>query len=162
MGGETVTPDYPNRSYEVIYTPNGSIVPADPKGNPIPGTKPVPYETDPTDPTKVVDGKVPEVPNWTPKNGKPGDPVVPTDPSKDTKVPYDHTKTTGDAKVEGKQTVNYVYKDKDGNVVKTKTVEEGTTFTGKTSKDEVTGKTTTTWDQKDHKYTAVTLSLIHI
>ncbi|MHC6248251.1 hypothetical protein ACYSJL_10665, partial [Lactobacillus delbrueckii] len=94
VGGETVTPDDPNRSYEVIYTPNGSVVPVDPNGNPIPGTNPVPYETDPKDPTKVVDGKVPEVPSWTPKKGKPGDPVVPTDPSKDTKVPYVHTKTT--------------------------------------------------------------------
>ncbi|MDB6243897.1 hypothetical protein ODV21_10030, partial [Lactobacillus amylovorus] len=97
-----------------------------------------------------------EVPSWTPKNGKPGDPVVPTDPSKDTKVPYDHTKTPGETKTTGKQTVTYVYTDKDGNVVKTKTVEQDTTFTGKTTKDEVTGKTTTTWDQKDHKYTAVT------
>ena len=105
VGGETVTPDNPNRSYTVVYTPNGSIVPVDPNGNPIPGINPVPYETDPNDPTKVVDGKVPEVPSWTPKNGKPGDPVVPTDPSKDTKVPYDHTitpgKTTTTGKVEG-------------------------------------------------------------
>lgn len=105
VGGETVTPDDPNRSYTVVYTPNGSIVPVDPNGNPIPNTPSVPYETDPNDPTKVVDGKVPEVPSWTPKNGKPGDPVVPTDPSKDTKVPYDHTitpgKTTTTGKVEG-------------------------------------------------------------
>ena len=105
VGGETVTPDNPNRSYTVVYTPNGSVVPVDPNGNPIPNTPSVPYETDPNDPTKVVDGKVPEVPSWTPKNGKPGDPVVPTDPSKDTKVPYDHTitsgKTTTTGKVEG-------------------------------------------------------------
>ena len=96
VGGETVTPDDPNRSYIVVYTPNGSIVPVDPNGNPIPGTNPIPYETDPTDPTKVVDGKVPEVPGWTPKNGKPGDPVVPTDPTKDTKVPYVYTKVVDD------------------------------------------------------------------
>ncbi|MFR0614725.1 mucin-binding protein, partial [Lactobacillus porci] len=102
------------------------------------------------------DGKVPEVPSWTPKKGQPGDPVIPTDPTKDTEVPYDHTKTPGETKVDGKQTVTYVYKDKDGKVVKTKTVEEGTTtFTGTTSKDEVTGETTTTWDQKSHKYTEV-------
>ena len=156
MGGETVTPADPNRSYTVVYTPNGSVVPVDPNGNPIPNTPSVPYETDPKDPTKVVDGRVPEVPSWTPKNVKPGDPVVPTDPSKDTKVPYDHTKTPGTVKSEGKQTVTYVYKDKDGKVVKTKTVEQDTTFTGKTTTDEVTGETTTTWDQKDHKYTEVT------
>ena len=155
-GGLTATPDHPEVSDTVVYTPNGSIVPVDPNGNPIPNTPSVPYETDPKDPTKVVDGKVPEVPSWTPKKGKPGDPVVPTDPSKDTKVPYDHTLTPGETTVSGKQTVTYVYKDKDGKVVKTKTVEQDTTFTGKTIKDEVTGKTTTTWDQKDHKYTEVT------
>ena len=55
----------------------------------------------------------------------------------------------------GKQTVTYVYKDKDGKVVKTKKVEEGTTFTGNTTKDEVTGETTTTWEQKNHTYKPV-------
>ncbi|MDB6254444.1 LPXTG cell wall anchor domain-containing protein, partial [Lactobacillus amylovorus] len=99
VGGETVTPDNPNRSYTVVYTPNGSIVPVDPNGNPIPGTHPVPYETDPTDPTKVVDGKVPEVPGWTPKNGAP---VKPSDPTKDTEVPYDHTMTPGETTATGK------------------------------------------------------------
>ena len=102
VGGETVTPDYPNRSYEVIYTPNGSIVPVDPNGNPIPNTPSVPYETDPNDPTKVVDGKVPKVPSWTPKNGKPGDPVKPSDPTKDTEVPDDHTMTPGETTATGK------------------------------------------------------------
>ena len=95
-GGLTATPDHPEVSDTVVYTPSGSIVPVDPNGNPIPGTNPVPYETDPNDPTKVVNGKVPEVPGWTPKNGKPGDPVVPTDPTKDTKVPYVHTKVVDD------------------------------------------------------------------
>ena len=154
-GGLTATPDHPEVEDTVVYTPNGSIVPVDPNGNPIPGANPVPYETDPTDPTKVVDGKVPEVPNWTPKNGKPGDTVKPSDPTKDTKVSYDHTKTTSDPKVEGKQTVTYVYKDKNGNTVKTKTVEQDTTFTGNTTKDEVTGETTTTWEQKNHTYKPV-------
>ena len=151
-GGLTATPDHPEVEDTVVYTPNGSIVPVDPNGNPIPNTPSVPYETDPTDPTKVVDGKVPEVPNWTPKNG---DPVKPSDPTKDTYVPYDHTKTTIDPKVEGKQTVTYVYKDKNGKVVKTKTVEQDTTFTGNTTKDEVTGETTTTWEQKNHTYKPV-------
>ena len=99
VGGDTVTPDRPNRSYEVVYTPNGSIVPVDPKGNPIPNTPSVPYENDPNDPTKVVNGKVPEVPGWTPKNG---DPVKPSDPTQDTYVPYDHTMTPGETKVDGK------------------------------------------------------------
>ena len=103
VGGETVTPDDPNRSYTVVYTPNGSIVPVDPNGNPIPNTPSVPYETDPKDPTKVVDGKVPEVPSWTPKNGKPGDPVKPSDPTKDTTVPYDHTITPGKTTTTGKE-----------------------------------------------------------
>lgn len=102
MGGDTVTPDDPNRSYEVVYTPNGSIVPVDPNGNPIPNTPSVPYENDPNDPTKVVDGKVPEVPSWTPKNGNQGDPVKPSDPTKDTEVTYDHTKTPGETTATGK------------------------------------------------------------
>ena len=97
-GGLTATPDHPEVKDTVIYTPNGSVVPVDPDGNPIPNTPSVPYENDPTDPTKVVGGKVPEVPSWTPKKGQPGDPVVPTDPTKDTKVPYVHTKVV-DGKV---------------------------------------------------------------
>ena len=75
-------------------------------------------------------------------------------------MPYDHTITPGETTVSGKQTVTYVYKDKDGKVVKTKTVEQDTTFTGTTSKDEVTGETTTTWDQPEHKYTAVTTPVV--
>ena len=156
VSNKNVAHDAKDINVVVTYTPNGSIVPVDPDGNPIPNTPSVPYETDPNDPTKVVDGKVPEVPGWTPKNGKPGDPVKPSDPTKDTKVPYDHTITPGETTVSGKQTVTYVYKDKDGKVVKTKTVEQDTTFTGKTTTDEVTGETTTTWDPKDHKYTEVT------
>ena len=101
-GGLTATPDKPEVKDTVVYTPNGSIVPVDPNGNQIPGTHPVPYETDPTDPTKVVDGKVPEVPGWTPKNGKPGDPVKPSDPTKDTEVPDDHTMTRGETTATGK------------------------------------------------------------
>jgi LPXTG-motif cell wall-anchored protein len=101
-GGLTATPDHPEVEDTVVYTPNGSIVPVDPNGNPIPGPHPVPYETDPTDPTKVVDGKVPEVPGWTPKNGKPGDPVKPSDPTKDTEVPDDHTMTPGETTATGK------------------------------------------------------------
>ncbi|MEL4234752.1 LPXTG cell wall anchor domain-containing protein [Lactobacillus amylovorus] len=98
-GGLTATPEDPEVTDTVVYTPNGSIVPVDPNGNPIPGTHPVPYETDPTDPTKVVDGKVPEVPGWTPKNGAP---VKPSDPTKDTEVPYDHTMTPGETTATGK------------------------------------------------------------
>ena len=52
--------------------------------------------------------------------------------------------TPGETKVDGKQTVTYVYKDKNGKTVKTKTVEQDTIFTGKTSKDEFTGKTSST------------------
>lgn len=100
-GGLTATPDHPEVKDTVVCTPNGSIVPVDPNGNPIPGTHPVPYETDPTDPTKVVDGKVPEVLGWIPKNGKPGDPVTPKDPTKDTEVPYDHTMTPGQDSCQG-------------------------------------------------------------
>ena len=103
VGGETVTPDKPNRSYTVVYTQNGSIVPVGPDDNPIPNTPSVPYETDPNDPTKVVNGKIPEVPSWTPKKGQPGDPVTPPkEPTQDTKVPYDHTMTPGETTTTGK------------------------------------------------------------
>ena len=70
-------------------------------------------------------------------------------------VHFVHDTVTVTTENPGKQTVTYVYKDKDGKVVKTKKVEEGTTFTGNTTKDEVTGETTTTWEQKNHTYKPV-------
>ena len=66
-----------------------------------------------------------------------------------------HDTITVDPENPGKQTVTYVYKDKDGKVVKTKKDEQDTTFTGNTTKDEVTGETTTTWEQKNHTYKPV-------
>ncbi|MFR0614770.1 mucin-binding protein, partial [Lactobacillus porci] len=48
-GGLTATPDHPEVKDTVVYTPNGSVVPVDPNGNPIPNMPSVPYETDPKD-----------------------------------------------------------------------------------------------------------------
>lgn len=92
-GGLTATPQDPNVKDEVIYYPNGKIVPVDPEGNHIPGTNTPSFPTDPDDPTKVDTGIVPNVPNtWTPENPneKPGDPVDPNpnDPSKNVEVPF--------------------------------------------------------------------------
>ena len=67
-----------------------------------PGETTVPGKQTVTYVYKDKDGKVPEVPGWTPKNGKPGDPVTPKDPTKDTEVPYDHTMTPGETTATGK------------------------------------------------------------
>ncbi|MBW3350148.1 mucin-binding protein, partial [Limosilactobacillus reuteri] len=69
----------------VTYTPNGKIIPVDPSGKPIPDVPTPQYPTDPTDPTKVTpDEPVPEIPGYTPSVPT----VTPTDPGKDTPVPY--------------------------------------------------------------------------
>ena len=62
----------------------------------------MPYDHTKTPGKTKVDGKVPEVPGWTPKNGKPGDTVKPSDPTKDTEVPDDHTMTPGETTATGK------------------------------------------------------------
>ena len=61
-GGLTATPDDPNVEETVTYTPNAKIIPVDPNGNPIP-----------------------DVPGYTPVDPSP---ITPTDPGKDTPVPY--------------------------------------------------------------------------
>ncbi|WP_301055307.1 mucin-binding protein [Lactobacillus hominis] len=84
-GGSTVTPDDLNKQIVVTYTKNGKIIPVDPTGKPIPDAPTPTYPTDPTDPTKVKpDEPVPSIPGY-----KPSVPTVtPTDPGKDTPVPY--------------------------------------------------------------------------
>ncbi|WP_289460898.1 mucin-binding protein [Lactobacillus intestinalis] len=69
----------------VNYTPNGKIIPVDPSGKPIPNAPTPQYPTDPNDPTKVTPNEpVPTIPGYTPKVPS----VTPTDPGKDTPVPY--------------------------------------------------------------------------
>ena len=99
-GGQTVTPDDLTKTVVVTYTTNGHIVPVDPNGNPIPNVDHPQFPSDPQDPTKTTNGKIPDVPGYKPTNGKPGDPVAPNeDPGKDVKVPYDAPATDQQAVV---------------------------------------------------------------
>lgn len=89
-GGLTATPDHPDVTDQVVYTPNGKIIPVDPNGNKIPDAPTPTYPTDPTDPTKVVpDEPVPDIPGYTPETPT----VTPEDPGADTPVVY-HTPMT--------------------------------------------------------------------
>ena len=89
-GGLTATPDHPDVTDQVVYTPNGKIIPVDPNGNKIPNVPTPTYPTDPTDPTKVVpDEPVPTIPGYTPETPT----VTPEDPGADTPVVY-HTPMT--------------------------------------------------------------------
>ena len=84
-GGTTITPEDLNKTVTVNYSQNGKIIPVDPSGKPIPNVPTPQYPTDPSDPTKVVpDEPVPTVPGMTPSTPT----VTPTDPGKDTPVPY--------------------------------------------------------------------------
>ncbi|WP_267495596.1 mucin-binding protein [Limosilactobacillus reuteri] len=111
-GGETVTPDDLNKEVTVTYTPNGKIIPVDPSGKPIPNVPTPQYPTDPTDPTKVTpDEPVPEIPGYTPSVPT----VTPTDPGKDTPVPY-----TPVTPAKNQQAlVNYVDADENNKVITT-------------------------------------------
>ncbi|WP_267866617.1 mucin-binding protein, partial [Limosilactobacillus reuteri] len=80
-----LTKDSGNLTVTVTYAPNGKIIPVDPSGNPIPDASTPQYPTDPTDPSKVTPNEpVPNVPGYTPSVPT----VTPTDPGKDTPVPY--------------------------------------------------------------------------
>ena len=84
-GGITATPDKPNVTDNVTYIANGKIIPVTPDGTPIPNVPNPPYETDPSDPSKVKpDEPVPEIPGYTPKQTT----VTPDDPATDTTVVY--------------------------------------------------------------------------
>ena len=87
-GGLMATVDNPNVEDTVNYAPNGKLIPVDPNGKPIPGADTPTYTTDPTDPTKVLNPTVPSIDGWRPKDKRPGDSVVPTNPGKDTPVVY--------------------------------------------------------------------------
>ena len=93
-GGATVTPDDLDKVITVTYTKNGKIIPVDKNGNPITGADQPVFPTNPTDPTKVDSGNIPDLSDkgYHPldKNVKPGDPVDPDseDPSKDITVKY--------------------------------------------------------------------------
>ncbi|MFJ6992242.1 MAG: LPXTG cell wall anchor domain-containing protein, partial [Limosilactobacillus mucosae] len=87
-GGLMATVDNPNVEDTVNYAPNGKLIPVDPNGKPIPGADTPTYTTNPTNPTKVLNPTVPSIDDWQPKDKRPGDSVVPTNPGKDTPVVY--------------------------------------------------------------------------
>ncbi|KHE30023.1 hypothetical protein NH13_05205, partial [Lactobacillus acidophilus] len=85
-------------------------IPVDPNGNPIPNVPTPQYPTDPTDPTKVTpDEPVPTIPGYTPSTPT----VTPTDPGKDTPVPYNPVVPAKDQKA----VVNYVDADEDNKLI---------------------------------------------
>lgn len=69
-----------------IYKKVGKLVPVNKNNQPIPGADTPTYTTDPGDPTKVLNPTVPSIDSWQPKDKRPGDSVVPTNPGKDTPV----------------------------------------------------------------------------
>ena len=89
-----LTKDSGSITVTVTYTKNGKIIPIDKNDNPITGADQPVFPTDPTDPTKVDSGNIPDLSDkgYHPldKNVKPGDPVDPDseDPSKDITVKY--------------------------------------------------------------------------
>ncbi|WP_373271373.1 mucin-binding protein [Lactobacillus crispatus] len=101
-----------NIDVTVIYAKNGKIIPTDPSGKPIPNVPTPTYPTDPTDPTKVTpDEPVPDIPGLIPS--KPT--VTPTDPGKDTPVPYNPVIPAKDQAA----VVNYIDSDEGNKVITT-------------------------------------------
>ena len=99
-----------NIDVTVTYAKNGKIIPTDPTGKPIPNVPTPTYPTDPTDPTKVTpDEPVPDIPGMIPS--KPT--VTPTDPGKDTPVPYNPVIPAKDQAA----VVNYIDSDNNNSII---------------------------------------------
>lgn len=119
-GNKTATPTDLNVEDTVTYRKISNIIPVDENGNQIPGTTPVDYKNDPSDPTKVTpDEESPKVPSgWTISPNQPEGvtpntttntaKVTPVDPTEPTKVVY-----TRDEEPEDLQyaTVKVIYHD---------------------------------------------------
>ena len=119
-GNRTATPNDLNVEDTITYRKISNIIPVDENGNQIPGTTPVDYKNDPSDPTKVTpDEESPKVPSgWTispdqPEGVTPNTTtntakVTPVDPTEPTKVVY-----TRDEEPEDLQyaTVKVIYHD---------------------------------------------------
>ena len=89
-----LTQDSGSITVTVTYTKNGKIIPIDKNDNPITGADQPVFPTDPTDPTKVDSGNIPDLSDKgyhpSDKAVKPDGTVDPDseDPSKDIKVKY--------------------------------------------------------------------------
>ena len=150
-----------NATANVDYYPMGEVIQVDRDGNQIPGTTPVTYPNDPTDPTKAGEVTVPKAPEgWVIVTPSDGDPFTPTDPDKDTKVVYEKLNEVTENIKEVTRTINYVDKTT-GQPMPTNfapTVEQKVTLTQYIVKDasgNVLGYNTTgTWE--GNKYTPST------
>ena len=96
----------------VNYYPMGEVIQVDGDGNQIPGTTPVTYPNNPTDPTKAGKVNVPSAPEgWVIVTPSDGDPFTPNDPGKDTKVVYEKLNEVTENTKDVTRTINYVDKD---------------------------------------------------
>ena len=150
-----------NATANVDYYPMGEVIQVDRDGNQIPGTTPVTYPNDPTDPTKAGEVTVPKAPEgWVIVTPGDGDPFTPTDPGKDTKVVYEKLNEVTENTKEVTRTIKYIDKTT-GQPMPTNftpTVEQKVTLTQYIVKD-ASGKvlgynTTGTWE--GNKYTPST------
>ena len=102
------TPKIPdNIEKTVFYYPNGKIIPIDKNGNPILGAAQPVFPTDLHDPTKTVNGEIPDVKGYHPEEGKPGDSVPPKKDKPGDDVPVVYVKDDQLAKI--------IYRDDDDN-----------------------------------------------
>ena len=100
-----------NATATVEYNPMGNVIQVDGDGNPIPGTTPVPYPNDPSDPTKAGKVTVPPAPEgWVIVTPSDGDPFIPTDPGEDKKIVYEKLDQVTENTKEVTRTINYVDK----------------------------------------------------
>ena len=150
VNGATVTPDSDDVTTTVAYHQLGSIVPVDENGNEI--ATPVTYNNDPSDPTKAATTDTPTIPGWTTTTTS----VDPTDPGADTKVVYTHATTDVDTSKQVNQTVNYTGAGDSTPSANTQTA----TFTGTTTTDQVTGQSTTAWNENSYSFDSVATPVI--
>ena len=100
-----------NVQASVDYYPMGEVSQVDGDGNPIPGTTPVPYPNDPSDPTKAGKVTVPPAPEgWVIVTPSDGDPFIPTDPGENKKIVYEKLDQVTENTKEVTRTINYVDK----------------------------------------------------
>ena len=88
VGEMTATPDHPEVEATVVYMQNGRMILVDENGRELPGTTSRRYQTDPTDPSKVLAVVVPTVRGYQPRTHKAGEKLMPSDPAIDTYIVY--------------------------------------------------------------------------
>ena len=150
VDGATVTPTSDDVTTTVTYKQLGSIVPVDENGNEI--STPVTYNNDSNDPTKAATTDTPTVPGWTTTTTS----VDPTNPGEDTRVVYTHATSESDVNKQVNQTVNYTGAGDNTPATNTQTAD----FTGTATTDQVTGQTTTAWNEDSHTFNNVATPVV--